>query len=456
MKLFFEPESVVLIGASSQQGRPGHHLFLNMEQSFRENFYSVNPGVDRIGDKKCYAGVLDVSVDIDLAVIFIPAKRVPGVLEQCAEKGIRRVIIESGGFSEAGPEGIAINERCLKIAKEAGMRLWGPNCMGLINVNKMKVMSFMIHELWQGKFFAGPVSLVVQSGMLSAGFLIHILSRKPFGLAKICSIGNKMDVNESDVLQYLIDDPETGVIALYLESIEQGRRFFELCRSSKKPVIILKSGRTAYGSAAALSHTASLAQDDQVVDGALRQAGAIRVYTLNELMNVARSIGLSRSISKRSSNIAVLAFSGGAGVLASDAVADHGMSLTQFRDGTLHRLKKVFPEWMDPMNPVDLYPAMERHGRKEALFHALETVIADPDVDAVYMHLIVLPSKEPLVDYQKLAAVMNKHKKPIVVWSIGFSETESEIARELESIGIPVVNEINQGVRILAGLTMGK
>jgi len=314
----------------------------------------------------------------------------------------------------------------------------------------------MIHELWQGKFFEGHVSLVVQSGMLSAGFLIHILSRKPFGLSKVCSIGNKMDVNENDILQYLIHDSETGVIALYLESIEQGRRFFELCRSSRKPVIILKSGRTPYGSAAALSHTASLAQNDQVVDAALRQAGAIRVYTLNELMNVARCMGVSKSISKGTSKIAVLAFSGGAGVLAADAVADHGMSLAQFGKSTLHRLKEVFPEWMDPMNPVDLYPAMEKHGRKEALFHSLETVMADSGVDAVYMHLIVLPSMEPLVDYQKVADVMNNYKKPIVVWSIGFSGAEREIAKELERIGIPVVSEINQGVRMLAALTLGK
>jgi acyl-CoA synthetase (NDP forming) len=447
---------VALIGASSQSGRPGHHLFLNLNQSFGEKFYPVNPGSKKIGEKKCYSNISEVPENIDLAVIFIPAKGVPEVLEQCAKKGIKRVIIESGGFSEAGKEGQMINNRCLDIARQNKMRLWGPNCMGLINVNKMNVLSFMIHQVWQGKFLEGPVSLIVQSGMLSAGFLMHILSRRPFGLSKICSIGNKMDVNENDILEYLINDPQTGVIAMYLESIEQGRRFYELCRSADKPLIVLKSGRTPSGAAAAKSHTASLAQNDKVLNAALKQSGAIRVHGLNELMHVARSMGLSLTISKKTSKIAVLAFSGGAGVLAADAIGDHGMALTQFNDITIDRLKEVFPVWMDPLNPVDLYPAMEKNGKRKALLHALEAVMADPDVDAVYTHFIVLPTKELLLDYDKVEGILKKYKKPMVVWSIGFSEAENEIAQGLERIGVPVVDEIDKGVRILAALTMGK
>jgi len=456
LKLFFEPETVALIGASSQPGRPGHHLFLNLEQSFGDRFYPVNPGTDKINEKKCYTNVRDIPADVDLAVVFIPARSVPEVLEQCAQKGIRRVIIESGGFSEAGPEGRVVNERCMEIARQNNMRLWGPNCMGLINVNRMAVLSFMIHELWQGKFYEGPVSLIVQSGMLSAGFLMHMLSRRPFGLSKICSIGNKMDINENDVLEYLIDDDQTGVVAMYLESIEQGRRFYELCQSSHKPLIVLKSGRTASGAKAAMSHTASLAQNDDVVHAALRQAGVIRVNGLNEMIHVARSVGLHAVTPKKSANIAVLAFSGGAGVLAADFIGSHGMSLTRLNDPTIHRLKEVFPDWMDPFNPVDLYPAMEKNGRLKALLHALEAVMADPDVDGVYTHIIVLPSAEPMVDYDKISMILKKYKKPMVAWSIGFSEAENEMARGLEQIGVPVVDEIETGARILAALTTGQ
>jgi acetyltransferase len=279
MKRFFEPETVALIGASSNESHPGYQLFLNLRTCFGDRFYPVNPKTAQLDGTTCYPSILDVPAQIDVAVVFIPAGAVPRALEQCAEKGIDRVVIESAGFAEAGSEGQAINERCLEIANRAGMRLWGPNCMGLINVQQTKVLSFLLHFLWKDRFRKGRVSLVVQSGMLSAGFLASILSRTPFGLSKIASIGNKMDIDESDVLEYLIDDPETGVIALYLESIANGRRFYQACRSTDKPIIVLKSGRTEKGARAAMSHTASLAQDDRIVDGALRQAGVIRYTT---------------------------------------------------------------------------------------------------------------------------------------------------------------------------------
>ncbi|MFH2132048.1 MAG: CoA-binding protein, partial [bacterium] len=224
MKRFFEPDTVALIGASAVQSNPGYDLFLNMRDCFGENFYPVNPRVEEIDGIRCYPTILDVPVDIDLAVVFIPARFIPVALEQCAQKNITRVVIQSGGFAESGPEGVAINERCLEIARQNGIRVWGPNCMGLINVTQMKVLSFMKQFLWKEKFVKGPISLVVQSGMLSAGFLATILGKTPFGLSKVASLGNKMDVDESDMMAYLIDDPETRVIALYLESIKDGRR----------------------------------------------------------------------------------------------------------------------------------------------------------------------------------------------------------------------------------------
>ncbi|MFH2132191.1 MAG: CoA-binding protein, partial [bacterium] len=366
MKKFFDPETIALIGASSNQGHPGYQLFSNMKDCFGDRFYPVNPKVKTLDGTTCYASILDVPSQIDLAVVFIPAKAVPQALEECAQKGIRRVIIESGGFAEAGPAGVAIHERCLEIAGRNQMRLWGPNCMGLINVTQTKVLSFMLQFLWKGKFVKGPVSLVVQSGMLSAGFLSTILSRTPFGLSKIASIGNKMDVDESDVMEYLINDPDTGIIALYLESIQDGRRFFDLCRSTDKPIVILKSGRTEPGSQAATSHTASLAQNDAIVTGALRQAGVIRVFDMNDLLNTARCLGISRTRKKETGRrLAVLTFSGGAGVVATDSLADQDIQLADFSALLKEKLKAVFPDWMEPANPLDLYPAVEKIGAEK-------------------------------------------------------------------------------------------
>jgi acyl-CoA synthetase (NDP forming) len=454
MKRFFEPDSAALIGASSKQTHPGHQLFLNMRSCFADRFYPVNPTTDAIDGTPCHPSILDVPAEIDVAVVFIPASAVPEALEQCAERGIDRVIIESAGFAEAGSEGRAIHERCLAIARSAGMRLWGPNCMGLINVQQTKVLSFLLHFLWKDRFAKGRVSLVVQSGMLSAGFLASILSRTPFGLSKIASIGNKMDVDESDVLEYLIGDPETGVIALYLESISNGRRFYETCRSTDKPIVVLKSGRSEAGARAALSHTASLAQDDRIVDGALRQAGMIRVHDMNDLLTLARCLGVARVDAKKGGRIAVMTFSGGAGVVASDSIAESGIELATLEASTVGRLRQVFPEWMEPANPLDLYPAIERNGVQKVFPHCLEALLLDPGVDAVFLHIFGWYPPDSFVGFEAVSELAKKQRKPIVAWTMGDAESCGRLTRHLEELGIPAVDEISKGVRVLAAMTL--
>jgi acetyltransferase len=454
MERFFDPRRVALIGASGTKRRPGNMLFRNMEACFGDDFYPVNPRVERIDQKACYRSILDVPAEIDLAVIFIPASAVPKALEECAEKGVRRVIIESAGFSETGPEGKALEDRCRAISQERGLRIWGPNCMGLINVRRSKVLSFMASWIWQGMFRPGVVSLVVQSGMLSAGFLGHILSRTPFGLSKIGSIGNKMEVDETDLLEYLVDDPETEVIAMYLESLDRGRRFVELARSTRKPIVVLKGGRSEFGKKAALSHTSALAQDARVMDAALGQAGIIRVRGMTEWLDVARCLGVSKGKKTSRARTVVLTFSGGGGVVTSDLMADLGMELAELAPATLSRLKEVFPEWMDPSNPVDLYPAYEKGGTWETLRRTLAAVMDDPGVDGVYLHLFAPPVNRPLYDYDLMGRLAVDHGKPLVVWLMGQPEASREASVELEKRGIPTVEEVSRGVRVLAALTM--
>ncbi len=453
MKLFFEPESAVLIGASANRYRPGHQLFKNMDLSFGERFYPVNPRVEEIEGKQCYKSVLDIPEAADVAVIFISASQVPQAMEDCAARGIKRVIIESGGFSETGFDGEVLQERCAVTARKFGMRLWGPNCMGAINVHQTSVLSFLMTRMWQGKFIPGRVSLVVQSGMLSAGFLLHILSRTPFGLSKIASIGNKADVDEVDVLEYLVNDPDTGVIGLYLESIKRGRRFFELCKETDKPVVVLKGGRTGQGQGAAGSHTAALAQDDAVLDAAFRQAGVVRAFGMTELMDLARCLDMGAAKPKPRVRVAVLSFSGGAGVVTSDDLHDHGMELAELSTNTMARLKSVFPEWMDPANPVDLYPAIEKNGPQKTVKESLDAVMKDPAVDAVYIHLFAPPVDYPVFDFDKLCERLRSTGKSVVVWIMGHAEASKKIQAELEKRGVPVVEEIGRGVRVLAAMT---
>ncbi len=454
MKLFFDPETIALVGASATEGRPGHDLFQNLQNSSGIRFYPVNPRLEKIGDKACYKSVLDLPGEIDLTVVFIPANGIPDVLEQCAEKGIRRVIIESGGFAEAGPEGRAIHKRCLDIAREGEMRLWGPNCMGMLNVPRKKILSFMVPWIWQGLFSPGEVSLVVQSGMLSAGFLASFLSRTPFGLSKVCSIGNKMDVDEVDLLEYLIDDPETGVIALYLESLERGRRFVELARTTEKPIIVLKAGHTSFGRQAAQSHTAALAQDDRILDAALRQAHIIRVHGMEEMMDVARCLGTTAVKSTSRARVAVMTFSGGGGVVTSDNMHESGLELAALTPETIAKLQQVFPEWFEPSNPVDTYPAIEKHEHMSTFRHILDALMADPGIDALYVHLFTSPPGHSLYDYDHMAEMIRKHQKPMVAWLLGRAEFFKDSTLEIEKRGIPVVDEIHKGVRVLTALTL--
>ena len=452
MKTFFEPSSAALIGASSRPGRPGHHLFQNMRAGLGENLYPVNPTVDEIDGVRCYRSLLDVPVSPDLAVVFIPAAGVPEVLEQCATKGVRRVIIESAGFAETGPVGVALQQRCLEIARAADMRLWGPNCMGAINVHRGMVLSFMLPDIWKDRFIKGPVALVVQSGMLSAGFLMQILSRSPFGLSKVCSVGNKMDIDEVDILEYLVDDPDTGVIAMYLESLPRGRRFVELARATAKPLVALKGGRSRQGAQAAASHTASLAQDDAVLDSAFRQAGVIRVEGMYQLMDVARCLSMGVSRPALAARVAVITFSGGAGVVCADDLAARGLRLASLTPDSLARLRTVFPEWMDPMNPVDLYPAIEKSG-PAAFAVAIDAVTKDPGVDAVFLHLFAPPSRSMNFDYDGFARLVKSGGKPFLVWVLGYGPSCIELSRELEKRGVPTVDEIEKGARILAAMT---
>ena len=455
MKLFFEPQSGALIGASANKIRPGYHLFKNMQAALGDRFYPVNPSMTEIEGVKCYKSILEIPETVDVAVVFVPARSVPEVLEQCGQKGVKAVIIQSAGFEEVGGEGRELADQCLHVALKNNMRLWGPNCMGMINVPSQKVLSFM-GSMWRNRLIPGSVALVVQSGMLSAGFLMHILSKKPFGLSKVCSIGNKMDVDEVDILEYLNNDPETKVMAMYLESMKRGRKFVELAKSTDKPIVVLKSGRTGFGAAAAKSHTAAMAQDDSVLDDALRQARVIRVYEMEEMMEVARCLALSPSKVTPKSRIAVLTFSGGAGVVCSDDAFDRGMEIARLEPETLARLKTVFPEWMDPSNPVDLYPAVEKNGPVKVFGTSLDAVLNDPNVDAVFMHLFAVPTPQDIFQYDLIAGLVQKYKKPLVAWMIGSAEAAAKISAELEKRGIPVVDEIGKGIRILAALTMRK
>ena len=294
MDFFFKPRGIALIGATPDPVKGGNLILKNLLNGFKHAIYPVNPKYGEIEGLPCYSSVLDVPDPVDLAIIFTPAPQIPPLLEQCITRKIKGAIIESGGFAETGREGRLLQEQLTKRAREAGLRLWGPNCIGLVDGVRSHNFTFFDPVLMKTGLIPGDISLIVQSGFLAGGFLLDIMSNGAMGISKICSIGNKMDVNECDLLAYLLDDEDTKVIGLYLESFSDGRKFAELCRTSSKPIVVIKGGKSSRGAQAAMSHTASLAGDHKVSSGVMAQTGVVEAQEFKQMMDICRCLAAVR------------------------------------------------------------------------------------------------------------------------------------------------------------------
>lgn len=454
MECFFNPRGIAVIGATPNPLKGGNAILRNLLLGYRGGIYPVNPKYGLIEGLACYPSVEAVPDPVDLAVVFVPAPQVPAAVDACVGRGIRGAIIESGGFAETGPEGKRLQEALLATARRTGIRLWGPNCMGLVDCVHRRIFSFMDPQaLEQGEFIPGDVSLVVQSGMLSAIFLIDIMSNATMGVSKVCSLGNKVDVNECDVLEYLLGDRATGVIGLYLESFSDGRRFVALCRSSEKPIVVLTGGRSRQGATAALSHTASLAGNRRIVAGALAQTGAVEARDFKEMMDLCRSLSLMKPPESGSNRVAVLTLSGGAGIVATDCVAERGLALADLSATTKDSLAALFPAWMPVANPVDLWPAVERQTDPDAdvFGRSCRALIADPGVDALFLHAFVSsPRSRP--NPAALGAMLRDAGKPAVVWTIGRRDDCFSFQKEALAQGIPAFPEISRAAECLAAI----
>jgi len=445
MKGFLEPESIAVIGASADFRKGGYSLVANLKEMSDDRLYPINPKHTEICGLPSYKTVIDAPEVVDLAIVYVSAPSVPAILEECGQKGIKRVMIQSAGFAETGEQGSGLERRCVSIAKEYGMRLWGPNCMGIVNGHSGMVASFMIPGTWKGNLRPGGVSVIVQSGMLSTSFLMHIIGEGYFGLSKACSIGNRCDVNECDLLEYMGQDPTTEVVALYLESISDVPRFRKAIMNLKRPVILIKGGTSAEGARAAKSHTASLAGNAQVAEGFFQQLGIYRARDFIEMMDLTRALVLWRG-RKGGRRVAIVTFSGAAGIVASDHLVEQGMTLATLSPETMEKLKTVYPPWMEPENPVDIWPAVERNGRRSQGV-AFEALLNDPQVDAIFFHIYVdsLIMRVGLDFMESLKGSV----KPVVVWVIGDPSFFRELRDLGESMGIPVYREIERGARAL-------
>lgn len=452
MEFFFKPQGIAVVGASANPIKGGYFILNNLIKGFKGGIYPVNPAYPEIDGLPCYPSVLQVPDPVDLAIIFVPARFVPAVVRECAQRGIRGVMIESGGFAESSEQGKQLQDSIVEICRETGIRIWGPNCMGLVDAVRGLVFSFVLPAIWEKGLDPGNVSLVVQSGMLSAGFLIDIMSNGVMGISKACSIGNKADVSECDILEYLIDDADTGVIGLYLESIPDGRRFIDLCRHADKPIVVLRGGKSRKGAEAAMSHTASLAGNGAVVSGALAQVGVVEAHDFKQLMDLCRSLADYPQITPEDTRrVAILTMSGAGGIVSSDFIEEKDLTVADLSTGTLETLQKIYPDWMPVSNPVDLWPAVELHGRKKAYTKAFEAVLTDPGVDAVLFHGFVGgdafgPNLSNLVEMAGRAGI------PIFGWVMGKRTAAHKLQIEAKKLGLPVFGELYRAVECMAAV----
>lgn len=407
---FFRPRSVAIIGASSKQKKVGYVIAKNFVESFRRECFMVNPTAQEIFGHKVYPSVKSIPEEVDLAVIAVPAPIVPSVLEECGEKGVKAAIVISGGFKEVGDGGAKLEEELVELSRRYGVRLMGPNCMGVFDSDSM-VDTLFIPRYRLKRPPKGGIAFISQSGASGIAFLDWAAGER-IGISKFVSYGNAADVSEADLLEFLAADDETKVIAMYLEGIKDGRKFVRVVSqaSKTKPVLVLKSGSTASGAKAALSHTGALAGSDEVFDAVVKQTGMIRVYDWEEMFDLARVLAYQPVA--RGDRVAVVTNGGGAGVMIADEIEKLGLRLAELNGKTQVELRTKFPPHVVVKNPLDLTGDADN----ERFSTAINAVLNDENVDSL---LLVCIPHTPAIDLESFVDMVvdssSKSSKPLVV-----------------------------------------
>ena len=373
---FFYPENIAVIGVSPEPNNLGKNIVMNcLMFGYQGEILSIGLKKGVVFGQQIYQSLEEIERAIHLAVILTPAKSISGILEQCGRKGIKWVVIESGGFSELGEEGAHLENACMEVAKKHGIRMIGPNGLGVTNLENGMALPFMP---LRREISLGPVSVLAQSGGVGLGY-VGFLAEENIGINKFVSLGNKLDVNENDLLEYLIHDEGTKIILLYLEGFTDGRRFVEIASKSKKPILVHKSNRFKASSLIAHSHTAALFTDDHLVDHALEQAGCVRVNTMDDAMDYIKILTLPPLKGNR---LAVVSRSGGHAVIAADACAHYGFHLPPFPDEFLKKVEsRLRAHVIRLQNPLDLGDLFEL-GFYEFI---VEEMLKREDVDGVLL-----------------------------------------------------------------------
>lgn len=448
LKIFFEPKSVAVVGASRRPGKLGNHILRNiLKLGYRGQIFPVNPGAGEVEGLRSYPSVAAIPEAVELAVIAVPAHFVLDVMKDCQRKAVRGVIVISSGFSEAGKEGMERQRELVRLAAEAGIRVIGPNTTGILNPEGRFTTTFV--DLKGVK--PGGIGFVAQTGMFAGMMFQWIFSSQYFGLSKVIGLGNKADVTDHDALDYLAQDEATRVVIMYLEGVKDGRRFLESAERlvRRKPLVVIKGGKTEEGAKAVHSHTGSMAGRDEIFEALFRQAGAIRVSDFEELLDFGKTFAYQPL--PRGNRIAIVTLSGGAGVIATDACLESGLVLAHLEQRTLARLKEKMPLWASPGNPLDVEPLSEIVTQEGAYRLSLDAVLSDSGVD---LALVVMTTFQmPRIHADYVLEVARAHpEKPVAVCIIGEAGIYSQLLQVMEEASIPVFLSVRRAVTSLAAL----
>lgn len=431
LDFIFNPSSIAVIGASEDRRKVGHVIFKNLiEQSFKGKVYPVNVKRKEILGRKCYSSVKDIPDKIDLAIIAIPAKGVLPVIKDCADQGVKGVVVITAGFREIGGEGIQLEKEITKIVKEAKMKMVGPNCLGVINTFNNMNATFAPNLPPSGR-----VSFFSQSGALGVA-LIDWAIENDFGFNKFVSLGNKADLNETDFLEYFGNDPDTDVILGYIEDIKDGKRFLEIAQkvAKIKPVIIIKSGSTEAGARAASSHTGALAGSDRALTEAFKKAGIIRVNGIKELFEMAEIFKVKKL--PKGNRLLVITNAGGPGIIAADTADRLGIRLDPMSKSSIEAIVDKLPPTASLYNPIDVIG----DATSERYKVVLEQAIKDEVVDGI----CVILTPQAVTDTENVAKeIININKiseKPIFTCFIGGKKVKSAV-KILKSQQVPCYSD---------------
>jgi acetyl coenzyme A synthetase (ADP forming)-like protein len=438
IRLFFEPDSVAVIGASRDPSKTGHVILKNIvEGGYKGRIYPINPSANEILGLKCYKSVLEVPENIDLAVVVVPARLVPSVIDELGVKKVKAAVIISGGFRETGTqEGRRLEEELKNKAISNNVRVLGPNCQGVNNPHVGLCAS------WPLIRSRGPLAIVSQSGTIAAAFELWA-EEEGIGVSKMAALGNKIDVDETDLLEYLRDDAETRAIAMYIESIRDGRRFLRVATetSLKKPVVVLKSGRTPSGVRAVASHTGSLAGSYAIYYSAFRKAGIAVADTIEELYDIAKGLALlPRTDGER---IQIVTSSGGSGIVSVDYAEMLGLRLASLEESSRESLRSELPTHCIVGNPLDLTGDADA----ERYDKVLKVLVKDPNID-----VILTIFGDPIPGASEVIKKWFNSGKTIVPVYIGGGSVEVVERRKMHESRIPTFKTPERAVKVVKAL----